>query len=360
MSLAPGYEVDWNLVRTFVSVVEAGSLAGASRALNLAHPTVARHVQQLEAQLGVVLFERSSAGLTLNDSGARLAEVADRMRREAMTLESVGESVRSDTTGRVRITIAEVFNDLIPALLAPLKDLEGAAERYIELIVSPQRLNLLDREADIAVRHVRPDQNELVCRRVGELPMRAWVSESYIAKHGFPELSRMAGHRFIDGLSTRGFSQAMNRMGFRIPDAQLVFRTDSLQSQRQAAALGWGIVALPDYLGRQTPGLVPVFADAPESVALPIWLVARPAVRQQQLLRVVFDTLAASLSGRFADGAPAQSSVEDSGSVAAGSASSAAGSGLTASAASGACSGTSGAEASGGDTSGRETSALNA
>jgi len=316
MSLAPGYEVDWNLVRTFVSVVEAGSLAGAARALNLAHPTVARHVQQLESQLGIALFERSAAGLSLNDSGQRLAEVADRMRREAMTLESVGESVRSDTTGRVRITIAEVFNDLIPELLAPLKDLDGAADRYIELIVSPQRLNLLNREADIAVRHVRPDQGELVCRRVGALPMSAWVSESYIQRHGTPSLANLPEHRFVDGLSTRGFNQALSKMGYRVPEAQLVFRTDSLQSQRRAAVLGWGIVALPDYLALQTPGLVPVFEDAPVSVALDIWLVARPAVRQQQLLRVVFDTLAENLSGRFAETAarpPAQGVTEGSG-----------------------------------------------
>lgn len=304
MSLAPGYEVDWNLVRTFVSVVDAGSLAGAARALNLSHPTVARHIQQLETQLGVALFDRSAAGLNLNDSGARLAEVAERMRREAMTLESVGESVRSDVTGRVRITIAEVFNHLIPELLAPLKDLDGAADRYIELIVSPQRLNLLDREADIAVRHVRPDQSELVCRRVGALPMGAWVSETYIERYGAPQLADLSRHRLIDGLSTRGFSQALGRMGFPVPDAQLVFRTDSLQSQRRAAALGWGIAGLPDYLAGQTPGLVRVLDDAPEAVALDIWLAARPAVRQQQLLRLVFDTLAESLSARFGDPQP--------------------------------------------------------
>lgn len=358
MSLAPGYEVDWNLVRTFVSVVEAGSLAGAARSLNLSHPTVARHVQQLEAQLGVALFERSAAGLSLNDSGQRLAEVAGRMRREAMTLESVGESVRSDTTGRVRITIAEVFNDLTPELLAPLKDLDGASDRYIELIVSPQRLNLLDREADIAIRHVRPEQGELVCRRVGALPMGAWVSESYVHTHGVPELTDIAGHRFIDGLSTRQFCQAMDRMGIRIPEAQLVFRTDSLQSQRRAAALGWGIVALPDYLARQTPGLRPVFTDAPASVALDIWLAARPAVRQQQLLRVVFDTLAAGLCGRFAGGAsavPVQDAVAGSGSGA-GSLTGAAG---VCSGTSGDIAGTSGTVASGGD-SGTETSALRA
>jgi len=303
MSMAPGYEVDWNLVRTFTSVVEAGSLAGAARSLELAHPTVARHIQQLEAQLGVALFERGSGGLALNESGQRLAEVAERMRREAMTLESVGESVRSTTTGRVRVTIAEVFSDLVPDLLRPLREQPGAHDRQVELIVSPERLNLLDREADLAVRHVRPDQGELVCRKIGLLPMGAWVSKAYLAEHGEPTLDNLARHQFVDGLSTRGFAVALKRFGYSVPDAQISFRTDSLQSQRRAAELGWGIVGMPNYLADRTPGLVQVLMDAPESVFLDIWLVARPAVRQQPLLKMVFDALAEGLSDRFGDGA---------------------------------------------------------
>ncbi|MFV2090146.1 MAG: LysR family transcriptional regulator, partial [Pseudomonadales bacterium] len=230
MSLAPGFEVDWNLVRTFVSVVEAGSLAGAARALNIAHPTVARHIQQLEAQQGVALFERTANGLKLNESGQRLAEVAERMHREAMTLESVGETVRSTVLGRVRVTIAEVFADLVPELLRPLQDQPGADERYIELIVSPHRLNLLDREADIAVRHVRPDQGELVCRRIGVLPMGAWASVDYIAAHGRPDVASLGEHHFVDGLSSQPFSRALQRLGFHIPASRVAFRTDSLQS----------------------------------------------------------------------------------------------------------------------------------
>ncbi len=299
MSMAAGYEVDWNLVRTFVSVVEAGSLAGAARALALAHPTVARHIQQLESQLGIALFERTANGLVLNDAGQRLADVALRMRREARTLESVGENVRSETTGRVRITIAELLADLVPELLVPLKDLEGAEARFFELIVSRERLNLLEREADVAIRHVRPEQTELVCRKLGAVPMGAWASEDYLDRFGQPSMRTLDEHRFIDGLSTRGFTLALERLGYTVPDSQVPFRTDCLQSQRRAAELGWGLVGLPDYLGDSTPGLVKVLGDAPEEVALDIWLVARPAMRQQKLLRLVYDTLVEGLSEAF-------------------------------------------------------------
>ncbi len=299
MSMAAGYEVDWNLVRTFVSVVEAGSLAGAARSLGLAHPTVARHIQQLEAQLGVTLFERSAGGLKLNDSGARLADVALRMRQEAKTLESVGESVRSETTGRVRITIAELLAELLPEILTPLQNLPGADARYIELIVSPQRLNLLDREADLAIRHMRPDQTELICRKVGAVPMGAWASEGYLERFGEPTLASLDDHRFIDGLSTRGFTIALEQLGHKVPDSQVSFRTDSLQSQRRAAELGWGLVGIPDYLGERTPGLRKVLEDTAEGVTLDVWLVARPAMRGQQLLRLVYDTLVEGLAEAF-------------------------------------------------------------
>ena len=304
MSMAAGYEVDWNLVRTFVSVVETGSLSGAARALKLAHPTVARHVQQLESQLGVALFDRSASGLALNDAGQRLADVAVRMRHEARTLESVGESVRSETTGRVRITIADLLVDLVPEMLAPLKELEGAEARYIELIVSRERLNLLEREADVAIRHMRPEQTELVCRKLGAMPMGAWASAAYLDRFGPPSMDNLDGHRFIDGLSTRAFTLALERLGHKVPDSQVSFRTDCLQSQRRAAELGWGLVGMPDYLAERTPGLIKVLGDAPEAVALDIWLVARPAMRGQKLLRLVYDTLVDGLSDAFMGSRP--------------------------------------------------------
>ena len=320
MSMAAGYEVDWNLVRTFVSVVETGSLSGAARALELAHPTVARHVQQLETQLGVALFERSSSGLALNDAGRRLADVAVRMRHEARTLESVGESVRSETTGRVRITIAELLADMVPELLGPLQDLEGADSRYIELIVSHERLNLLEQEADVAIRHMRPEQTELVCRKLGAVPMGAWASEAYLDRFGYPTMETLSDHRFIDGLSTRGFTLALERLGHKVPDSRVSFRTDSLQSQRRAAELGWGLVGIPDYLAARTPGLIKVLDDAPEAVALDIWLVARPAMRQQRLLRLVYDTLTEGLAVAFGSAVPlpAQGVAADAGNATSG------------------------------------------
>lgn len=294
-----GQELDWNLVRTFVAVVEQGSLAGAARVLNFAHPTVARHIQQLESQLGVVLFERSGQGLKINDVGVRLAEVAAQMRRQAAAFESVSELARTTTGGRVRITLSELLADLVPELLLPLRQDLPSGERQIEVEVSAQLLNLLELEADIAIRHVRPVHTDLVCRRVGALPLGAWVADSYIERHGVPLFDRLDEHWFVDGATQQHFAAAVQRLGARIPPQRIGFRSDSMRAQLRAAELGWGVVGIPDYLGETRPGLRKIFADAPGPVVSDIWLVARPAMRQQPLLRMTFECLAGGLEARF-------------------------------------------------------------
>lgn len=294
-----GLDLDWNLVRTFVSVAEAGSLAAASRQLGASHPTVARHIQLLEQQLGLPLFERTSGGLRINEAGQRLAEVARRMRADAMTFESVSAAVRTTPAGKVRITIAELLVDLAPELLGSLQDFSGDIERQIELIISSRQLNLLEGEADIAVRHVRPAQSELVCRRVGGLPMAAYASAAYVEEFGVPDLQNTSDHWFIDGLTDQPFSMAVTRLGCVIPQSRVGFRTDSLRAQVRAVEAGWGIAGLPVYVG-EAAGLTRVMRDAPNPSITEIWVVARPGARQQLLLRLVFQQLAESLYNRFA------------------------------------------------------------
>ncbi len=295
-----GLEIDWNLVRTFVSVAEAGSLSAASKQLGLAHPTVARHVQQLETQLGLPLFERSAKGLSINEAGLRLAEVAGRMRKDAMTFESVSSAVKTSPAGKVRVTIAELLLDLAPELMGQLKDFSGSVERQIELVISPEQLNLLEGEADIAVRHVRPAQSELVCRRVGGLPLAAFASKSYIDEHGEPRLDNLEDHWFVDGVSDQPFSMAVRRLGYQVPQNRVAFRTDSLRGQLRAAQAGWGVAGLPIYMAQEADDLVQVLGDAEAPVVTDLWVVARPGVRQQILLRMVFERLAEALYDRFA------------------------------------------------------------
>jgi len=293
-----GGPLDWNLLRSFVAVAGQGSLAGAARALGLAHPTVARHVQLLEAQLGLALFERTGSGLAINEAGQRLAEVAERMGQEARTFEAIAESVQTSGSGRVRVTVAEPLVELMPELLLPLHQQRAAEHREVELVVSAERLNLLERQADIAVRHLRPDQADLICRRVGGIPMAAFASRGYVSRHGMATLADLDSHWFIDGAAAQRFARALERFGYCIPAHRLVFRSDSLPAQMAAAEAGWGVAGLPVHAAERRRELVQVFPDAPP-VVLDVWVVARPVARQWPLLRAAFERVCEALEARF-------------------------------------------------------------
>ena len=300
--------LDWNLVRSFVAVADQGSLARAARHLGLAHPTVARHIQQLEEALGIRLFERTASGLAINEAGSRLAEVGRRMQTDANAFDAVAESLRTTRSGVVRITHSELLSDLVPELLAPLLHGDGEAQRQFEIIVSADQLNLLEREADIALRHVRPEQSELLCRHVGNVPMGAYAARSYVERFGMPTAEDLDQHWFIDGASEQPFTMAVERLGYHVPQERVAWRTDYQYAQRRAAAAGLGIVALPAFVGDADPELVRVLHDpppsasaAPAEVTVELWLVSRPGARQQRLLAEVGDHLATQLQRRFGD-----------------------------------------------------------
>ncbi|MCZ6618138.1 MAG: LysR substrate-binding domain-containing protein, partial [Gammaproteobacteria bacterium] len=207
--------------------------------------------------------------------------------------EAVSDAVKTSTAGTARITVAEILAELFPALLSPLQQF-NTTERLIELVISNQSLNLLERECDIAIRHVRPVQTELICRKVGTLPFAAWASAGYLADVGEPSVDSLQSHWFIDGVTHTRFTDVVEKFGYEIPPERVKFKTDSVLAQRKAAQEGWGIAGLPVYLGEGTPGLFRVLETGPTH-ALEVWVVARPQVRHTFLLKQVFDHVAAAL-----------------------------------------------------------------
>ena len=286
---APG-NLDWNLVRTFVAVADTGSLAAGARSLGLAHPTAARHIQQLETALGLSLFDRRPTGLILNEAGDRLAASARSMLLSARAFEQASLRISARTSGPVRITASEFLADVFPQMLAPLRRAHEDDLINIDLLIANHQLNLLQRDADIAIRHARPDQQDLVCRRISGLPFGLYASESYLAERGEPALGNLNEHWFIDAVSEPRFARQAARLGYPIDRRQFVFRSDSLTGQIHAAAAGWGIAGLPIHIAREQPGLRPVLRDAPIQ-ELEMWLVARDEVRATAYLKKTFDTV---------------------------------------------------------------------
>ena len=171
---------DWSLIRSFLAALDQGSLLGAARQLKTSQPTLGRHIAELESQWGVVLFERTGRGLVPTATALQLAESARAMEAGALQLSHTLTGAQSQSTGTVRITASvPVAVQLLPPILAQMR--LALPDIQVELVSSNQVSNLLRREADIAVRMVRPDQGTLVAKKIGSVGVGAYAHRSYLA-----------------------------------------------------------------------------------------------------------------------------------------------------------------------------------
>lgn len=282
---------DWSLVRAFLAALDQGSLLGASRVLGLSQPTVGRHITQLEAQVGGALFERTGRGLRPTALALRLAPGARAMREGALALAQDLGDTRQDVAGTVRISASQpVACYLLPGVLAGLRRAHPAIE--IELVVSNAVSNLLQREADIALRMVRPEQASLVARRIADVGFSACAHRDYLARRGTPrEPADLPAHELV-GLDRqddilRGFSAG----GLAIDRAQFGLRTDDLVAYWQAVRAGLGIGFVSDYLIATDPAVRRILPGLPLPT-IPIWLTVHREIRGSARIRVVYDHLA--------------------------------------------------------------------
>ncbi len=285
---------DWTLVRSFLAVLEAGSLMGAARKLGAQQPTLSRHVAELEAQLGAPLFERTGRGVLPTSAALAILDAARQMEVGADTLARTLTRQRETTTGTVRITTSEVAASyLLPPVLAQLQRAEPGIQ--IELVGSNQVNNLLRREADIAVRMLRPVQSSLVARKLADIPIRACAHSSYLQREGTPRVpADLLKHRLIgydrDDTIERGFAS----MGFVLPRQNFVLRTDNQLAYGRLVAAGAGVGFVAAYNLPHWPGvqaLLPMLAIPP----LPCWLAVHREIRGSALVRRVYDFLAEAI-----------------------------------------------------------------
>ncbi|MBV9889680.1 MAG: LysR family transcriptional regulator [Rhizobacter sp.] len=282
---------DWRLVRSFLAVLDAGSVTAAAKRLGAAQPTLSRHVAELEAELGVPLFERTGRGVTPTTAALAITAAARQMADGALALTRSLAGARSPSRGIVRVTTSQVAATwLLPAVLARLQRAHDAIE--IELVASNELTNLLRREADIAVRMVRPAQASLIARKLGDIEIVAAAHRSYLAKapplHSVDDL---LAHRLIgydrDDTIVRGAA----RFGVTLARADFALRTDDQVAYGRLVAEGAGIGFVARYNLRHWPGVVAVLpALAP--AALPCWLAVHRKIRANALVRTVYDFLA--------------------------------------------------------------------
>jgi DNA-binding transcriptional LysR family regulator len=286
---------NWDELRTFVEVARDGSLSGAARRLGLTQPTVGRHIDALEAALGLTLFTRSPRGLTPSPAALALEPHVEAMAAAAAALGRAASGEAAADRGAVRVTASDVIGcEVLPPILATFHaEHPGIA---IELALTNRTEDLARRDADIAVRMVRPTQSGLVARRIGASRIGFFAHRDYLARFGEPRsLADLASHCMIgfdrDNRSFRSagdFARGLTREVFG-------FRCDSDLAQLAALRAGVGVGGCQENIARRMPELVAVLPNAFHS-ALEVWLVMHEDLKATRRVRLLFDHLAAGLT----------------------------------------------------------------
>jgi DNA-binding transcriptional LysR family regulator len=288
---------DWRLIRSFLAALDQKSLMGAARVLRMSQPTVGRHIADLESQLDVVLFERTGRGLVPTATALRLADSARSMDASAQQLARTLAGVQTQTSGTVRITASvPVATYLLPQLLARMR--QRLPDIQIELVSSNQVSNLLRRDADIAVRMVRPDQGSLIAKKIGDVGLGAFAHRDYLSRHAtLRQPLDLLQHELIGSDADTTILQGFAAMGYPATREMFALRSDDFVVQWQAVRAGLGIGFVASYIARTDPDVQSVLAEQLKIPPLPMWLAVHREIRTNARIRAVFDYLAESLPG---------------------------------------------------------------
>lgn len=288
---------DWDDLRHFLAVARTGSTLAAARALRVSQPTVARRVAQLEAALGVALFERRASGYAVTAAGESLLPKAE---QAELAMSAAGEAALAhgrEISGSVRISVWEIFAaTLLAPILGELHILYPQVR--IDLDLSDEVRDIAAGEADIAVRSaVQLSGGGLVCRRITEECWAYYCHRDYAAANDVPRSPQeMEGHAII-GDGTEDFWPEYREWRREVGLRNTIDIHHGAGSTLLAAVRsGFGIALLPCLAADPDPDLVFCFAGPATDHAL--WLVTSERLRRTPRVRVVMDFLAERMIAR--------------------------------------------------------------
>ncbi len=288
-------ELDWSLLRTFLAVAEHGSLSKAAQETQASQPTLTRQLAALEAEAGAALFERSGRGMVPTAAGRALLEPARRVREAVAGAVKALAARAGDEGGTVRISASElVAAHVLPAILARLR--HAHPEIQIELVPTNRVDNLLEREADIAVRMAEPAQGSLITRRVGHCALGFYAHRSYVERFGLPQPDGQQMHHWIGLDKSMMLVNGFRQGGIAVDREFFGFRCDSQLVGWEAVRAGLGIGMGLRQVGDACNELVRVLPQV-QLPQLPMWLTAHRELKDSAPLRRTFDHLAEALTG---------------------------------------------------------------
>jgi DNA-binding transcriptional LysR family regulator len=292
--------VDWSLYRSLRAVLKAGSLSGAARSLGLTQPTLGRHIEQLEAALGLPLFTRSPQGLRPTDFARELAPYLETMASAAAAAARDASAEADEVAGVVRVTASEIIGgEVLPPILAAFR--ERHPKVAIELVLSNRAEDLLRRAADIGVRMTpRPGQGALLARKVGAVEIGLYAHRRYLERHPAPtDFESLAAHPIIGFDQENSLGETLAGIGLPVTRETFAFRCDSDLAQLAALRAGFGVGGCQVGIARREPDLVRVVPDL-VLFDLNVWVVMHEDLKASRRMRLMFDHLVAGLGAYVA------------------------------------------------------------
>lgn len=286
---------DWNRVRAFLATAEEGSLSAAARALNQTQPTLGRQVAALEEELGVVLFERIGRSLRLTASGQELLGHVRAMGDAANRISLAASGQSQSVEGRVMISASDIMCAYI--LPGALRELRQIAPRLtVEIVATDEISDLQRREADIAIRHVRPTQPDLIARLILEAEAHFYASTAYLEHHGRPKTTcDLSSHSFIGYADNKVLIGMLNDFGLSLTQENFNISSQSGMVSWEYACQGFGIGITLDAVARKFPQMHKIELDM-TPIRFPIWLTTHRELHTSRRIRMVFDLLARHLN----------------------------------------------------------------
>lgn len=276
--------MDWDDIRVFLELARQASLSAAARRLKVDHSTVARRIAALERRLGLKLFDRLPRGYVLTGEGEQLLAAAEKMEVEALALQRQASGAVA-LQGQVRISAPPM---LASHFLAPR--LLGLRERHpdiqVDLCGDTRFVDLHRREADLALRMVKPVERSLVARRLGAIGHGLYAARDYLAR------TKPKEWEFIGYDDSLGHIDMQRWLLGQTRGKPLVFVANDMTSLYQAARAGMGVTMLPHYLGGGDP-LIKRIPTETTPVDRDLWLVVHPDLRRAPRIRAVMDYLIA-------------------------------------------------------------------
>ncbi|WP_293935814.1 LysR family transcriptional regulator [Iodobacter sp.] len=283
--------MDWNNVRYFLAIYKTRTLAAAAQLLSVDQATVGRRLSALERQLNTRLFLRTTIGMLPTPFADQLLPHALQLEDAALAMQKTVQDSDMGLAGLVRIattdTLAQSF--VIPAIQS-LQEQHPDIE--LVLLTGAELLNLSRREADIALRTIRPESPLLIARKLMELTVSLYGSAHYWRTHAMPVRGEhFAGHSLLLPLQATGWSEPEQLAGEAIDEGKIRMRCNTLWSLCAATRAGLGITELPDFVAHEYPELQAIWTEHRRHY--PVWLVAHPDLYKTARIRAVMDAICA-------------------------------------------------------------------